>query len=130
MPFGQQTEGVSEYIDWAVKNNFGVMDINIPRYVSKPEDMDHHIQPYDERTLQKHVEDLMCYLWDNYLQMYEVEDLFLVGVGIAYLGIKMLLITRGKISLIFPLPLLICIRPRLVSIFYLLLILLITSPWF
>jgi hypothetical protein len=37
----------------------------------------------------------MCYLWDNYLQLYEsAEDIFLMGVGNAYLGIKVLLINR------------------------------------
>jgi histone deacetylase 6 len=37
----------------------------------------------------------MCYIWDNYLQLYDsVEDIFLMGVGNAYLGIKMLLINR------------------------------------
>jgi len=38
----------------------------------------------------------MCYVWDNYLQIYSgVEDIFLMGVGNAYLGIKVLLINRG-----------------------------------
>lgn len=37
----------------------------------------------------------MCYIWDNYLQLYDgVEDIILMGVGNAYLGIKMLLINR------------------------------------
>ncbi|KAM7194099.1 histone deacetylase clr3 [Rhypophila sp. PSN 637] len=92
------TEGVSGYIDWAVRNKFGVMDINIPRYVTKPDDMDSHIQPFDERALSRHIEELMCYLWDNYLQLYDVEDLFLVGVGNSYLGIKLLLITRAYLD--------------------------------
>lgn len=39
----------------------------------------------------------MCYIWDNYLQIYDnVEELFLMGIGNAYLGIKVLLINRGK----------------------------------
>jgi len=66
--------------------------------------MDNHIMGYDERSLQRHIEELVCYLWDNYLQLVDAEDLFLVGVGNAYLGIKMLLINRGKP--IFPSPLL------------------------
>jgi histone deacetylase 6 len=44
----------------------------------------------------------MCYIWDNYIQLYDnVEDIFLMGVGNAYLGVKMLLISRCE----FPLPL-------------------------
>ena len=51
----------------------------------------------DERTLQAQVQELMCYIWDNYLQLYDsVEDIFLMGVGNAYLGIKVLLINRRK----------------------------------
>ena len=38
----------------------------------------------------------MCYVWDNYLQLYDTaEEIFLMGVGNAYLGIKVLLINRG-----------------------------------
>ena len=32
-----QTDGVMPYIDWAVGNGFGVMDINIPRYITRPQ---------------------------------------------------------------------------------------------
>lgn len=50
----------------------------------------------DERTLQAQVQELMCYVWDNYLQLYDAaEEIFLMGVGNAYLGIKVLLISRG-----------------------------------
>ena len=38
----------------------------------------------------------MCYIWDNYLQLYEAESIFLMGVGNAYLGVKVLLINRGE----------------------------------
>jgi histone deacetylase 6 len=49
-----------------------------------------------ERDLQQQVTSLVCYLWDNYIQMYEAEDIFLMGVGNAYLGVKMLLINRSE----------------------------------
>ncbi|KAK0626111.1 histone deacetylase A-like protein [Immersiella caudata] len=89
------TDGVTQYIEWAVINGFGVIDINVPRYVTHPEDMDAFTPRPDERTLQAQVQDLVCYVWDNYLQMYRgIEDLFLMGVGNACLGIKVLLINR------------------------------------
>jgi histone deacetylase 6 len=47
-----------------------------------------------ESALQAQVQELMCYLWDNYLQLSDAEDIFLLGVGNAYLGVKMLLINR------------------------------------
>lgn len=33
----EQVDGVKEYIDWAVGQNFGVMDVNIPGYVTHEE---------------------------------------------------------------------------------------------
>lgn len=41
--------------------------------------------------------ELVCYIWDNYLQLYDsAPEIFLMGVGNAYLGVKMLLISRGE----------------------------------
>lgn len=113
-----QVDGVKEYIDWATSKGFGVMDINVPSYITQDEvnfsvqekllsqfdrnadagsqDMDPYIPRLKERELQQQIESLMCYLWDNYLQLYEAEEIFLMGVGDAYLGVKVLLISRGK----------------------------------
>lgn len=61
--------------------------------------MDSFTPSADERTLQAQIQELMCYIWDNYLQLYDAaEDIFLMGVGNAYLGIKVLLINRGMPS--------------------------------
>lgn len=47
----------------------------------------------------------MCYIWDNYLQLYDsVEDIFLMGVGNAYLGVKVLLINRRTSTPPYPEP--------------------------
>ncbi|KAK3297738.1 histone deacetylase A-like protein [Chaetomium fimeti] len=89
------TDGVTRYVDWAVQQGFGVIDVNVPHYITHPEDMDAFTARADERTIQAQVQELMCYIWDNYLQLYDtVEDIFLMGVGNAYLGIKVLLINR------------------------------------
>ncbi|KAI1139775.1 putative histone deacetylase A [Hypoxylon sp. FL0543] len=87
-------DGVMSYIDWAHQNDFGILDVNIPHYITHPEDMDAFTARPDERTLQRQIQDLVCYIWDNYLQLYDVEDLFVVGVGNAYLGVKVLLTNR------------------------------------
>ncbi len=51
-----------------------------------------------EKSLQQQIGDLVCYVWDNYLELCETtKDIFLMGVGNAYLGVKMLLIKRGTI---------------------------------
>lgn len=52
----------------------------------------------DDGRLQAEVRELMCYLWDNYLQLYDADQVFIVGVGYAYLGIKMLLLNRSDAS--------------------------------
>ena len=33
----RQTDGVLQYIDWATGKGFGVVDINIPHYITHPE---------------------------------------------------------------------------------------------
>jgi hypothetical protein len=33
----KQTDGVSRYIDWAISKDFGVIDINVPHYITHPE---------------------------------------------------------------------------------------------
>jgi len=89
------TDSVLPYITWAIKQGFGVVDINVPRYITQPEDNDTFTPRPDEKGLQQQMQDLVCYLWDNYLQTYRgIEDLFLMGVGNAYLGVKVLLINR------------------------------------
>ncbi|KAI1803811.1 histone deacetylase [Daldinia bambusicola] len=87
-------DGVTSYIEWAHKNDFGIMDANIPHYITHPEDIDAFTPRADEKTLQRQIQELVCYIWDNYLQLYDVEDLFIVGVGNAYLGVKVLLTNR------------------------------------
>ena len=32
-----QVDGVTEYIDWAVSRRFGVIDINVPAYITQDE---------------------------------------------------------------------------------------------
>lgn len=116
-----QVDGVKQYIDWAIGENFGVMDVNVPGYVTQEEvwklppmlawkhkeevqtdpfvaqDSDAFIPASPEQKLQEQVRKLVCYLWDNFLQLYAADEIFLMGVGYAYLGIKMLLINRGTL---------------------------------
>jgi len=88
-------DGVMEYIDWAVGKNFGVVDINVPHYVTHSEDSESFIPSSDEGTMQAQIQELVCYIWDNYLQVLDAtEEIFLLGVGAAYLGVKVLLINR------------------------------------
>lgn len=87
-------DGTNRYIDWAIKRDFGVVDINIPHYLSPHgEDTNGYADKASERDFSEQMRELMVYLWDNYLQLSD-SQIFLMGVGDAYLGIKMLLINR------------------------------------
>ncbi|KAF7543780.1 hypothetical protein G7Z17_g10470 [Cylindrodendrum hubeiense] len=57
-------------------------------------DSDAYIPASKEKTLQEQIQSLVCYLWDNYLQLYDADDIFIMGVGNAYLGVKVLLLNR------------------------------------
>ncbi|KAI0394583.1 histone deacetylase [Xylariaceae sp. FL0594] len=87
-------DSVASYVEWAAKNEFGVIDANIPHYITHPEDLDAFIPRATEKSLQQQIQELVCYIWDNYVQLYDVEELFLLGVGNAYLGVKLLLTSR------------------------------------
>ncbi|KAI0411345.1 histone deacetylase [Xylaria grammica] len=86
--------GVISYVDWGHKHDFGIVDANIPHYITHPEDLDAFMPRATERSLQQQIQELVCYIWDNYLQLYDVEELFLLGIGDAYLGVKVLLTNR------------------------------------
>ncbi|KAM0815010.1 putative Histone deacetylase [Seiridium cardinale] len=87
-------DGVTTYIKWAHEQGFGVIDVNIPHYITKPEDIDPYTPRADEQSLSNQIKELMNYIWDNYVQLYDCDDIFLVGVGNAYLGVKLLLTER------------------------------------
>lgn len=89
-------DGVTSYVEWACRHDFGVVDVNVPHYITHPEDTEPFIPGADERTLSIQIKELMNYIWDNYLQLWEAEDLFLLGVGNAYLGVKLLLTERRE----------------------------------
>lgn len=52
----------------------------------------------DDNKMEADIRELMCYLWDNYLQLYNAEKIFIIGIGYAYIGIKMLLLNRSDAS--------------------------------
>jgi histone deacetylase 6 len=60
--------------------------------------MDAYIPEFNEKEIQEQILSLVCYLWDNFLQLCETDEIVLLGVGNAYLGVKVLLINRGKPS--------------------------------
>ncbi len=58
--------------------------------------MDSHTPRASQEALQQQIQELVCFIWDNYLQISDAaEEIFLMGVGNAYFGVKVLLVNRG-----------------------------------
>lgn len=52
----------------------------------------------DEKKQEAEIQEVVCFLWDNYLQLWDSEHIFIMGVGNAYIGVKMLLLNRSDAS--------------------------------
>ncbi|CAK7568520.1 MAG: Histone deacetylase hda1 [Sporothrix epigloea] len=90
-----QKDGIMPYIDWAIEQDFGVIDINVPHHNSEAEENEPFVARINEEMMQSQIQELICYIWDNYLQISEASpEIFLLGVGNAYLGVKVLLVHR------------------------------------
>ncbi|KAI9716932.1 MAG: hypothetical protein M1812_005081 [Candelaria pacifica] len=92
------TDSVKYYTEWAVKQGFGVIDINIPKHITDVEDNKGYVLE-GEYTRQSATEELATYLWENYLEYTEAKEIFVMGVGEASKGLWHLLETQGKLIL-------------------------------
>ncbi|KFZ00118.1 hypothetical protein V500_01173 [Pseudogymnoascus sp. VKM F-4518 (FW-2643)] len=90
-------DGVMAYIDWAVNNGYAVIDVNMPMHI---DDADANIEEegFIERPTEivhrERMKELMCFLWDNYLEIHESEHIVLMGVGDSYSAVRELLVNR------------------------------------
>ncbi|ODV82661.1 hypothetical protein CANARDRAFT_209768 [[Candida] arabinofermentans NRRL YB-2248] len=82
-----------KFIDWAVKENYGLIDINIPLNITG----ENELQYNNINTSQ----DVLLYLWDNYIQYFKnVTQIAFIGVGDSYNGIVHLCGHRDVRSLV------------------------------
>ncbi|KAF4625043.1 hypothetical protein G7Y89_g13124 [Cudoniella acicularis] len=89
------SDDILSYIEWAVKNGFAVIDVNLLHRISLPTDGQPWEYKPEEADIQQQAKDLLAYLWDNHLQIMPYPaPITLMGVGDAYLGIKQLLTSR------------------------------------
>ncbi|KAK2624188.1 hypothetical protein QTJ16_006138 [Diplocarpon rosae] len=88
------TDALLPYIKWAIEHGFGVIDINIPQHIFFEADSDPYAARPTEGIIAQQTRELLCYLWDNYIELNPNASLTLLGVGDAYFGIKQLLISR------------------------------------
>lgn len=86
---------VMPYINWAVENKYGVIDINVRMDGNRTDDRLAWNDRLDDEELQDLLKELLCFLWDNHLEISEATDIVLMGVGNSYMGIRQLLMNRG-----------------------------------
>ncbi|KAF2092952.1 hypothetical protein NA57DRAFT_49412, partial [Rhizodiscina lignyota] len=79
------------YVEWAVKQGFGVIDVNIPTVSGVYEDQWEDRATADHNTRVANTREIATYLWDNYIYTSLATHLFVVGIGDAYSGLVHLL---------------------------------------
>jgi hypothetical protein len=94
-----KADEVKGYVKWAVDHSFGVIDVNIPELITTHigDQPSSYLKPNNEEA-QKQAEKLAGYLWENYIEPSDAENLYFMGVGNAFHGIVKLLCDRGKHS--------------------------------
>ncbi|KAB2569649.1 Histone deacetylase HDA1 [Lasiodiplodia theobromae] len=85
------TDVTKTYVEWAVKNGFGVIDVNIPEHITDPNDSPEFADADSDDARGLLTRELATYLWDNYISLGENTHKFFMGVGAAYSGILDLL---------------------------------------
>ncbi|OCK79599.1 hypothetical protein K432DRAFT_63137 [Lepidopterella palustris CBS 459.81] len=85
------TDVTKNYVDWAVKHDFAVIDVNIPKHITDPDDEGGYVEGDDADVRAAATSELATYLWENYIEVNESTDVFLMGVGAAYSGLIELL---------------------------------------
>ena len=86
-------DAINSYIAWAVKRKFGVVDVNIPKFLTGISDT-HGLEDDETIKISKATKELAVYLWENYLEACEARKVVFLGAGEAYKGILEILNTR------------------------------------
>ncbi|KAF2145942.1 uncharacterized protein K452DRAFT_220067 [Aplosporella prunicola CBS 121167] len=81
------TDVTKTYVEWAVENHFGVIDVNIPKYITDLEGPAGYVEADDPDKRAHATKELASYLWENYIELGENTSIFFMGVGAAYAGI-------------------------------------------
>ncbi|KAF2840317.1 histone deacetylase clr3 [Patellaria atrata CBS 101060] len=83
------------YIDWACTHGFAVIDVNIPKQITGLED-----PSVSEESAEKHTQlsrDLLQYIWENYIEINDSQQIFMMGVGAAGAHVLHLLSSNEEI---------------------------------
>ena len=78
-----KTDTVKTYVNWAAKQGFAVIDVNLPKQITpEGEPSEQHTE---ERSPEERIAEathLLTYLWENYIDLGDSTHVFLMGTNI------------------------------------------------
>ncbi|KAF2491543.1 hypothetical protein BU16DRAFT_121413 [Lophium mytilinum] len=108
-----KTDGTKSYVDWAHKHDFAIADINIPKVMEDwpdPGDTSERARsvlredrgdyqparPLEDRAIA--TREIAKYLWENFIEIGEFSDVFMMGIGDASSGLVEFLGTQESVN--------------------------------
>ncbi|OSS47788.1 hypothetical protein B5807_06562 [Epicoccum nigrum] len=87
------TDVTKSYIDWAIQNEFSVIDVNVPQIVAVESEESNlgFTKADDQKARSDRTREMADYLWVNYIEPSDATQVFLMGIGDAYHGLVDLL---------------------------------------
>lgn len=79
--FRPKTDIVKTYIDWATKQDFAVIDVNLPKHVTDVDDSQEHEENDTVEYRTREATQLLTYIWDNYIELNQATHVFLLGTN-------------------------------------------------
>ncbi|KAJ5908684.1 histone deacetylase Hda1 [Penicillium taxi] len=86
---------ISDYIGWIVGKGYAVIDVNIPKHITRERSASKYMSEDEDRPTSTEL--LASYLWDNYIESMDTPEIFFVGVGNSFYGVANLLINRDNL---------------------------------
>lgn len=69
------------YVNWAVKQGFAVIDVNLPKHVTSDDGAQEHEEADEVMHRTQEATQLLTYLWDNYIELNDSSHVFLMGTN-------------------------------------------------
>ncbi|KAI1931621.1 Histone deacetylase hda1 [Ophidiomyces ophidiicola] len=88
---------VKDYIEWAVKKGMAVIDVNVPKHITRSDVATTDKYEGEDRNRGQLSEELAVYLWENYIEPNEATNIFFMGVGDAFMGLANLLANKDRV---------------------------------
>lgn len=73
------------YVDWAVRQGFAVIDVNLPRHRADYDEDNHEHQKTDSVEFRtREATQVLTYLWENHIEIHDATHVFLMGTNIGH----------------------------------------------